>query len=200
MIKFLLLDCDGLIIKRDKYFSQRLADEKNIKLDLNKVNSFFNNEFLLCETGKADLKEELNKVIGSWGWTGTLEEILDFWFSGEKTLDNEMVDYINNIRAKGVKVYVSTDQEKYRTEYLWQVAGLKNFLDGMLSSADIGYLKPDINYWIEVSKILPAHKKEEVLFWDHEVHKMEAAKKFGYLTETYQNIEDFKKVMQNYLT
>ncbi|MBI5529921.1 MAG: hypothetical protein HY918_00260 [Candidatus Doudnabacteria bacterium] len=199
MIKFLLLDCDGLIIKRDKYFSQRLSSEKNIKLDLNKIKDFFEGVFLLCEIGEKDLKEELAKVISDWGWPGTLEEMLEFWFSGEKALDNEIVEYIQNLRLKGIKVYVATDQEKYRTNYLWNEAGLKNFLDGMLSSADIGFLKNDINFWAEVSKILPAHKKDEILFWDHELHKIDAAKSFGYLTEMYSGPEEFKELMKKYL-
>ena len=74
MIKVILFDCDGVIIKeRGQYFSQRLAQELGLPINENFVKEFFKKEFLLCETGKADLKEELQKKIGTWGYTGSVD-------------------------------------------------------------------------------------------------------------------------------
>ncbi|MEK7161874.1 MAG: hypothetical protein AAB729_04260, partial [Patescibacteria group bacterium] len=83
MIKVILFDCDGPIIRHTKYFSQRLKDEKGIVTDTKDQSSFFNNEFLLCEKGHADLKVEMGKRIGTWGLTGTVEELMEYWFAGE---------------------------------------------------------------------------------------------------------------------
>ena len=199
MLKFLLLDCDGIVIKRDKYFSQRLAEQAGVKLDIQKISEFFRGVFLECETGKKDLKEELARTVADWGWQGSIEELLGFWFEGERTLDAQVVDYIRKLRAAGLKVYISTDQEKYRARDLWETAGIKTFADGMLSSSDLGFLKSDVGYWQAVQKTLPNHEKNQVLFWDHEAHKLEAAKKFGYLAEKYQDFETFKQTMESYL-
>lgn len=59
MIKVILFDCDGPIIQRKKYFSQRLKEEKGIVVDAIGEQAFFQGELLLGETGKADLKEIL---------------------------------------------------------------------------------------------------------------------------------------------
>ena len=59
MIKVILFDCDGPIIKREKYFSQRLHEETGVVIDSQNEKSFFKGIFLQCETGKADLKQVL---------------------------------------------------------------------------------------------------------------------------------------------
>ena len=47
MIKVILFDCDGLIIKHGKYFSQRLKEQKNIDVDAEGERAFFKNELLV---------------------------------------------------------------------------------------------------------------------------------------------------------
>ena len=63
MIKVILFDCDGLIIRHEKYFSIRLAEQQGVLLEEEneQQKAFFSGVFLDCETGKADLKEELQK-------------------------------------------------------------------------------------------------------------------------------------------
>ena len=60
-----MFDCDGLIIRHEKYFSMRLAADQGVFLEdeNEKQKEFFNGVFLDCETGKADLKEELAKDL-----------------------------------------------------------------------------------------------------------------------------------------
>ena len=123
MVKIILLDCDGLIIKHAKYFSERLKEERGIITDTRDEASFFSNEFLLCEAGKADLKQELQKRLPIWGFKGSVAELMEFWFSGEAEVDREMAACITALRQAGIKCFLSTNNEKYRVEYLWQVAG-----------------------------------------------------------------------------
>src|SRR4051812_34566705 len=98
MIKIILFDCDGPIVKHTKYFSQRMLEQKGIQTDVEKQKAFFSKEFLLCETGKADLKEELSMRLDIWNWQGTVEELMDFWFNGEAEVDEAMKDYIIKLR------------------------------------------------------------------------------------------------------
>ncbi|HYV33542.1 MAG TPA: HAD family hydrolase [Candidatus Limnocylindria bacterium] len=195
MIKVILFDCDGPIIKRDKYFSQRLAEDKGTIIDTQDEKSFFKGEFLECEVGKKDLKEVLPKWLAAWNWTGSVDELLDYWFSGEATIDQEMKNYIASLRSKDVKCYLATNNEKYRTEYLSNVVGLKNFLDGIFSSAYLGYMKPQREYWAGIHKVLPGVNKEEVIVLDDKLPAIESAKSFGFNAEHYEGFENFKKVM-----
>ena len=194
MIKVILFDCDGVIVKRDKYFSQRLAD-LGMKLNAKKVQYFFENNFLLCETGKADLKQELSLQIKDWGWEKSVDELLAFWFDGEAEIDENIVASIINLRQKGVKCHLVTDQEKYRTEYLWQFLGLKNYFDHLYSSCELGFLKRDYKFWEAVLCLL-SYSKDEVLVWDDDQKNVESAKIFGFNVEFYENYSGFEKIMK----
>ena len=199
MIKIILFDCDGPIVKRDKYFSQRLMD-LGIKLDNAKIADFFNNEFLLCETGKADLKEELAKRIKTWGWEKSLDELLDFWFSGEAKIDLQMIESIKQLRQKGIECFLVTDQEKYRAEYLWKILGLEKVLDGIYPSYKVGFLKRNVEFWEHVYKNFNQYSKEEILVWDDEKEIINVAKEFGFNAELYTDFADFKISMKNIYT
>lgn len=195
MIKVILFDCDGPIIKREKYFSQRLKDlGKPLNKELVKV--FFKHEFLDIEKGKGDLKQSLGNKIESWGFTGSVKELMDFWFEGEAEIDQQMKNYIIKLRQKGVKCYLATNNEKYRTEYLANMVGLKNFLDGIFSSCYLGYLKPQIEYWAELHKSLSGIPKNEILMLDNMQTAVDSARAFGFKGEFYENFEAFEKVME----
>ncbi len=198
MIKVILFDCDGLIIRHEKYFSIRLAEQQGMTLEdeNEKQKAFFSGVFLEYETGKADLKDALKKDLGLWNWTGTVEGLIDFWFSGEATVENDIKDFILNLRKKGFKCFVTTNNEKYRGEYLWSTAGLKNIFDGFFSSSTVGYFKEDQEFWKEVYKKFPEVKKEEILVWDDDSQNVESATKFGFNAEFYKNFEEFKTVIK----
>jgi putative hydrolase of the HAD superfamily len=196
MIKIILFDCDGPIIKRDKYFSQRILEEKGIVPDLEKQKAFFTGEFLECEIGKKDLKQVLPKWLPAWQWQGTVEELLDYWFSGEAAVDPAMKDYIISLRKNGIKCYLSTNQEKYRAAYLWNVVGLKIFLDGIFSSCYLGFMKPKIEFWQEAYKEFSNTPKDQVLVLDDTKDIVDSARAFGFNAEFYENFKSFEKVIK----
>lgn len=94
MATAILFHVDGVILyPRDKYFSQRLLEEA-YKIDEEKISSFFKNKYKQVIIGKADLKEEVAKVMSGWGWPGTIDELLDFWFSYENKLNQGVIDFV----------------------------------------------------------------------------------------------------------
>ena len=198
MIKVILFDCDGPIIRREKYFSARLMD-LGIELDAKKIHDFFGKEFLLCETGKADLKEELAGRISAWGWDKSLEELLDFWFSGEADADKRMLEYIQVLRQKGIACYLSTNNEKYRVRYLWSMVGLSEFLNGTLASFELGFLKPQVEFWQEAHKRIPKVRKAEVLVIDDTPSVIASAKAFGFNAQLHKDFNSTKYIIYTYL-
>ena len=198
MIRAALFDCDGLVIQRQEgdYFSQRWARDFNIPNGQEKILPFFKNEFLLCEAGKADLKVELGKRIKDWGYPGTVEELLQYWFEGESTKDPEIIATITEMRGRGVKCFLSTNNEKYRTRYLWETVGLRRYLDGMFSSATLGFLKPDVKFWGGIHERLPQMAKEEILAWDNKKECVQSASDFGFMAELFEDLEQYKQIMR----
>ncbi len=199
MIKTILFDVDGVIIKeREKYFSQKLVEDLGMPLDTAAIQRFFQNEFLLCETGKADLLQELEKQLPKWGYKGTVQELTDFWFSGEAELIPEVVESIKQLRTQGVRCYISTNNEKYRVNYLLDTVGLEQFLDGVFASATVGFMKPQQEFWSEIHKELGFPEKNSVLVWDNQKHMSDSATEFGFIGEFYKDFSGYENTLKNY--
>lgn len=192
MIKAIIFDADGMVIKKGLRFSDYLEKDSGISNEITK--DFFDNEFQKCLIGRADLKEELAKHIEKWGWTRSLEDLLDYWFSVENRADSDLISLIQILRKKGILCYLATNQEKYRTEYLKNVMGFTREFDEIFSSAYIGYKKPQSEFFEYVLKSLPANlEKNEVSYWDDDEKHVEAAQQFGFQANFYTNLEDFRE-------
>lgn len=194
MEKIIFFDADGVtIVKREKYFSERLSLDYGVKEEL--VLSFFKNEFNDCILGKRDLKEVLMSYIGLWGWKGSVDDLLKYWWEGENKLNAPVIEYINNIRKQGIKCYLATDQEKYRANYLMENVGLKNHLDGAFFSCDVGVSKSTKEYWEYVLQNLKVENPNGVYYFDDEQENIDSAKSAGVTAYLYKDINDFKKML-----
>ena len=195
MIKIIIFDTDGVLIHHEMYFSQRFSKEFGIPMD--DVLQFFKNEFQLCLVGKADLKEELAKYFPKWKWERTVDELLAFWFENENNVDKRILENVTSLRKNGIRCYLDTNNEKYRVKYLFEDMGLKNYFDGSFSSAELGYLKPQQEFWAMIHEHLGHPDKKNVLVWDDDEKNVESAKFFGFNSEFYSTFDGYKKVMKS---
>lgn len=195
MIKAIIFDTDGTIIHREMYFSERFSKEFNVPLE--KILPFFKNEFQLCLVGKADLKVELQKYLPLWGWTKSVDELLAYWFTNESDVDKGLIESVKQLRTRGFKCYLDTNNDKYRTQYLLDNLGLKNLFDGIFSSAELGYLKPQNGFWAAIHDRLGKPAKPEVLVWDDDEKNVESAKSFGFQSELYLGFDSYQSRMKS---
>lgn len=191
MIKAVIFDLDDVIIFREAYFSKRLG------LSEEKINKFFGEVFNDCLTGKADLKEELPKVMKDWGWEKSMEELLEFWFSGEKELDEKIIHYIHRLKDHGVKVYIGTNNEKHRINYLNETVGLEKIFHKVYGSYLVGYAKPDPAFYAHIINEQQLDK-DEVLFWDDKEENVMSARNFGIHAEIFTTFDRFEEKMKEY--
>ncbi len=197
MIKAILLDLDGLvIIKKNKLFSQRVSEE--ISLPFDKVSEFFTGEFRECSFGRADLKEKIAPHLVKWGYQGSVEDFLKYWFETESDTDKEVLRIVDELRLKGIKCYIATRQEKYRKQYLLDVVGLKDHFDGIFCTCDIGYDKWEQGYWDFVFKDLNISPDEIMFFCDGQKN-VDNAEKFGIKAYFYTDISVLKNKTLNIL-
>jgi putative hydrolase of the HAD superfamily len=195
MIKAVIFDIDGVIVNGIK-FSEQL--KKDYGLSIEDTRPFFAGKFQDCLIGKADLKEELIPHLKSWGWQKGVDKFLDYWFKAEHYLDQDLLDYTNSLRKKGIKVCIATNQEKYRTQYLIEKMGFRENFDEIFSSTEVGYKKPEPEFFrfiISTLKLSP----NEILFWDNTKNHIEGAKSVGIQARIYNNFKEFRKIMTNYL-
>lgn len=193
MIKAIIFDVEG-VINQAVRFSEQL--EKKYGITREKTSGFFASDFFAqCKIGQADLKAGLSTWLKEWGWTGTMEELLDFWFKSGENLDLEMVNKIKELREQGLICYIATRQEKYRSDYMRDAMGLKDMVEDFFSTADIGCTKHERKFfevvYQEIIKKNPEIKPEEILFVDNEEKNIAVAKEFGFQTYFYKNYQSF---------
>lgn len=194
--KILLLDFDG-VISPGKYFSQIYCEEFGI--DIERLNPFFETKKQLTNVGKADLKELLKDEIDDWGWQGTVDELVDYWMHADSEIDARIVEFAKEISRAEVEIYLVTDQEKYRTEFVWNKRRLKDWIKDKFVSHDIGFEKKDREFFEHVLDKLNVEHPEEVLFFDDSKSKVDSAKKLGINAQLYTDFEDFKRYVDQQL-
>jgi len=188
-IKAVIFDADGIITHGER-FSKRFSKDYNISMD--KINPFFENKFNLCLTGKEDLKEAIIPFLKNWGWNGSVEDLMDYWFHGESEIESRMIVFIQELRASGIKCYLATNNEKHRTNFFLEHLGFDVLFDSIFSSAFIGSKKPENEFYRHIFRSLGDLQKNEVLFWDDDQEKVDGALRFGFKAQLYKGFEDFE--------
>ncbi len=186
-------DADGVIVRRPRLFSEQLVLDYGIKME--KLLPFFTGVFKQCSIGKADLQEELAKVIGDWGWKGTVEELMNYWFTKGTELDSDVATFITSLRQQGIRCVMTTNNEKYRGAHLAKTLGNGQLLDDVFYSGALGVSKKDPEFFMHVYQTLNAQKpieKSAVLCIDNDEGVIEMAKSLGFSAHLYTNLENVK--------
>lgn len=190
-MKCILFDADGVAINSEMFSVQY---QKRYDVSNDEMLPFFKGIFQDCLIGKVDLKEAVSPYLKSWKWDGTVDEFLQFWFKVEHHIDEKLIGLIKVLRGKNIKCYLATNQEKYRTEYMINEMGFKDVFDHIFSSAEIGYKKPEREFyevifnWINKTDSVA---KEEIFYVDDSQEAVDSANSFGIKASFYANFNDF---------
>ncbi|MBI3888054.1 HAD-IA family hydrolase, partial [Candidatus Microgenomates bacterium] len=170
------------------FFSKRYSSQFGVPLE--SIMEYFNNEHKQVVIGKADFKQALKKYLEKWLWKGTVEELMEYWFSGENEVNQNLVEVIKKLREKNILCAVATNQVQERTDYLIKNVGFGEIFDQIYSSCFIGFKKPQREFFDDILKELNL-KPEEIMFWDDTQENIDKAKELGFQTEFYTNFEGF---------
>jgi putative hydrolase of the HAD superfamily len=176
-IKHVIFDVDGVITPG--YRASELAVEK-FGLDFASIKRFFtSNEWQKCVEGKVCLEDLLSIELPKWGFQGTMQEYLQYWFETENIVNNEVLDLVTSLREKGIGCSIGSNQEKKRASYLWNECGLSNHFDFSFFSFQLGCTKPQIAFYHKIQSLLKTHP-EEILLIDDSSINIKAAKEFSW--------------------
>lgn len=194
MITTLLFDVDGVLLIGDSW-NKDLASSYGITEEM--LSPFFRESFPACLTGKSDLKEVLASYLTRWNWPHAVDDFVDYWFR-RHARNEELLSTIQQFRQNGTACYLATQQEHYRTNYIWHTLGFAQLFDGIFSSVDIGYMKIDPLFFEAVVRELDGHLVTEMLFWDDQAGNVTTARSAGLHAEVYQDFTQFSSVMRTY--
>jgi len=190
MSKIILLDLDGVVIRRHKYFSEKYSED--FKIPLEEILPFFKSDYKKAAKGEISIREVLPSYLSKWGWKKTLDEFLSYWFESERTLDQNVLKEVKDLRKKGNRLYLVSDNEQERAKYVMEKIGLKKEFDGAFFSYKLGHTKGEPEFFQKVVTELKA-KPSEVEYWDDDPKNVDVAKGVGINARVYTSFEDFKK-------
>lgn len=196
MIKAVIFDADGVVVK-SKMFSAQL--EKDFGIPLEKLLPFFAALTKKYMVGKGDMKQDLEKYIGAWGWHGGVDKLMDYWFHVESRLDERVVAKAAELRRRGIFCYVGTNQEKYRTAFMKQEMGFEMKFDGVWSSSDLGVAKPSKKFFELIHARInrrQAIAPEEIMFWDDRMRNVIGAASVGMDAHLFEDYDGFEKKLK----
>ncbi|HYE21982.1 MAG TPA: HAD family hydrolase [Verrucomicrobiae bacterium] len=194
MIKAILFDADGVTLEKKGYFSDRFAKDYNLPTEL--VASFFKEKFDACQRGQADLKQEIQPYLEKWDWQRSVDDFLIYWFASDFTEEHQILTKIDELRSRGIKCFLVSNQEKYRATYFKNSREFSSHFDGFFFSCEIGHLKKEKEFFTEVLKKLDI-PGEEIMYFDNEEKNIKAAAELRIESYIFGSFQNFIKIIKD---
>lgn len=190
--KVALFDVDGVLIQAPKLFGDIYCEEHGI--DPADLKPFYKSkEFRNCSIGKMDLKDAIKIHNDKWQWAGDPGDLIDAWLEAENYPNQELLDIIELLRNSETKVYIVTQQEKYRADFLRDLVFDGKF-DGFLASCELGVHKETPEFWQTVLERLSDDvidlAPKDVVYFDDKQLLVDAARKQGIKAFLYTKLSD----------
>lgn len=192
MKKLLIYDCDGMVVHRDQNFSEYFSKLRGVPVE--EILPFFKGDFQKCLVGAADLKVVVEPYLTRWHWEGTREEFLQLWFESERQIDMRMIESVRLLRGKGIVCALGTNNEKYRSAYLFDVLRLREEFDACFCSAELGVKKPNPSFWLQISNKLGMTPLETQV-WDDDSEHAQQARGAGFDFQLFTSREAYEKIV-----
>ncbi|MFH1505932.1 MAG: HAD family phosphatase [archaeon] len=183
MIKAIIWDWNGVLAQKDVPVATKIFAEKY--------------GFDPLEIRRALLSEK-ETMETSPDFGDYFDKINKFGISKEETREalakattTEVFDFAKSLNGKGIKQYLLSDQLRFRSDW-WRKNCDLSFFDGIFFSNEIGFVKPNKEAYEFVLKDINL-KPEECIFIDDKNCNLEPAKKLGFKTVLFINLENLKK-------
>jgi putative hydrolase of the HAD superfamily len=170
----LMLDVDGVLVHNEAdEFVRDVALDATLATARSRVTA---EQWLALGTGRADLVDVLTNAMQD---RELAERLVEYGIASETHIDPIVLADVERIRAKGLRVYLATNQESRRAAYLVDRLGLGDRIDGMLHSAALGARKPDRAFFEAATRAAKV-AVHDVVFIDDNAGNVDAARRFGW--------------------
>lgn len=169
MIKTLLLDADGVLQHPPSGWFAGLLERTGTTV--NAEIAAVEEPFMTGGDGIVDAY-----TAGFPNRTVSVEELFDYW--NRIVVDAVALALIDQVRARGVRVFLASNQQVRRAAYMRDELPFSRHLDGLFMSAELGLRKPDPAFF---ARILDETGSDpaETLFIDDMPENAAAARAFG---------------------
>jgi putative hydrolase of the HAD superfamily len=197
MTRTVLFDVDGVLVhgyhaKPEK----QIRWDENLLADLGIDPDVFRKEFIYdifvkkVIVGQMSLLEALDRTLPRLGYRGPSMAFAGYWLSHDSNVNQPLLDVVGKLKARGdSRLYVATNQEHMRAQWLWQQLKFGDVFEDMFHSARVGATKPHKPYFDWVSNRI-GPQAEPPLFFDDSEDVVKGARAYGWEAVQYDNLED----------
>lgn len=181
-MKILMVDVDGVLVHGRPSDGLHLFTDLERDLGLSRdliQKEFFQTHWGDIVTGREDLEPRLASVLAKIAPGLSATTLIDYWFENDSRLDQTLLAGLAALRAKGIPMYLATNQEHRRAAYLMENLGLSSYFDGIFYSAMFGYQKPASEFFRLATERVGIDPSE-IAFIDDYPANIEAARQFGW--------------------
>ncbi len=195
MIKAVIFDLNGIFIQAPK-LGHRLRDDFGVERG-KFIPVLHEIMHKIRQPGALGAFSYWESYLKSWNVNFNEKEFLDYWFKAEKTSET-MVVFAKNLRTKGVKVFILSNNFKERAEYYGHYPWIHEAVDKVYFSFNTGFVKPDIGAW---QLVLAENdlKPEECIFFDDQDKNIKASEEAGIKAFRFTNEAELEKIVNECL-
>lgn len=169
MAHCLMLDVDGVLVtgRPGDGRSWKTDLQRDLGVDPEKLRTlFFKKHWNEIVIGYKDIRTVLDQCMSDIAPGVLTDDLIKYWFEMDSRIDEAVLEGVIKLRELGYPVYLATNQEHLRAEYLMQKMALANHVDGIVYSAQIGAKKPDPAFFKACEKRVGLGKEDLVLIDD----------------------------------
>lgn len=196
MLKAAVFDLNGIFLQAPK-LSERF--EKDFKVP---VSVFVPKLSEIMDTarkpGAKGIFSYWEPALKEWGVKLSEKEFFDYWFKAEK-VSERMVAFSKELRNKGVKVFILSNNFRERSEYYAQYSWVHEAVDKIYFSWQTGFVKPDTKAWTSILEEYNL-RPEEVIYFDDQEKNLKAVESVGIEAFMFKGEQELEKIVLERLT
>jgi putative hydrolase of the HAD superfamily len=195
--RIVLFDVDGVLI--NGYHArpeQQVRWNENLLADLGVDPDRFNREFIhdlfvkKVIVGQMSLLEALERTLPGLGYRGPAMAFVGYWLGHDSNVNEPMLEVVRRLKGAGAgRLFLATNQEHMRAQWLWQTLKFGELFEDMFHSARVGHAKPATPYFDWVNHRL-GRLDEKPLFFDDREDIVKAARAHGWEAVRFSEITD----------
>lgn len=193
MLPYIIFDIDGVLLKKQEEKPKRFA--RKLKINYALAEKTFEEVFFECSIGRKDLKDIISPRLTSWGWQGSADEFLNAWFDEDFQPNEDLLSMIDLLRKSEYKIFIASNQEKYRAEYLKERLFALGYFQESFMSWEMGVDKSSVTFFEKVINKLNK-TPEAICFFDDNPQYVEVALKTGINAAVFRGVTDLQQIFR----
>lgn len=196
MTRAVFFDVDGVLVHGYHARPDQRESWDKLLADLGMDADRFQSEFIFdvfikkVLIGQMPMIEALDKRLPGLGFKGSPMVFLHHWLTHDATLNKPLLDIVRKLKGRtDLKLYIATNQDHARAQWLWQTQGLSDLFEDIFYSARVGIRKPEKGYFDFIEhRIGP--QTQPPLFFDDTPKVIDGARAHGWEAVLFNADED----------